>query len=143
MTDNHTWLGFTLDAQHYAVPLAAVREVIRAGDITPVPGSPSEVLGVVNLRGQIVCVLDGRHRFGLPALHERHDDERIMVIEQGDETIGMRIDAVGEMILAEPADIAAPPPSRANRKGDPVNGVLTVADGFVAMVDVERLCRLN
>jgi purine-binding chemotaxis protein CheW len=142
MNDVPVWLGFVLEGQHYAVPLPAVREVIRAGDVTPVPGSPDEVLGVVNLRGQIVCVLDGRRRFGLTERVDAHDDERIMVLEQGDETVGMRIDAVGDMLTVAAADIAVPPPGRASRRGDPVSGVFTRGDGFVALVDVERLCRL-
>ena len=57
------WLGFSLKGQRYAVSLASVREVIRPGGITPVPGAPEDVLGIVNLRGQIVPVLDGRRRF--------------------------------------------------------------------------------
>ena len=141
-TDDSVWLGFVLEGQHYAVPLPAVREVIRLGDVTPVPGAPDEVMGVVNLRGQIVSVLDGRRRFGLVAIDTGHDDERIMVIEHGEETIGMRIDAVGDMLVADPADIAAPPPGRASRRGDPVSGIIPRADGFVALVDVDRLCRL-
>ena len=45
--------------------------------------------------------------------------------------------------MADPADIAAPPPGRAVRRGDPVSGVVTRGDGFVALVDIERLCRLG
>ena len=48
--DRSTWLGFSLKGQRYAVSLAAVREVIRPGDITPVPGAPYDVLGIVNLQ---------------------------------------------------------------------------------------------
>jgi purine-binding chemotaxis protein CheW len=142
--DERSWLGFVLAGQRYAVSLSCVREVIRCGDVTPVPGAPFEVLGIVNLRGQIVAVLDGRRRFGLSETESigSADSERIVVFDDGGTVIGMKIDAIGDMLELDVADIAPPPPGRASRRGDPVSGVVTREDGFVALVDVQRLCRL-
>jgi purine-binding chemotaxis protein CheW len=142
--EDGAWLGFVLDGQQYALTLASVREVIRCGDVTPVPGAPREVLGIVNLRGQIVAVLDGRRRFGLAdaADGEFAQSERIVVLEDEAGAVGMRIDAIGDMLQLDPADIGAPPPGRAMRRDDPVSGVVTGSDGFVALVDVQRLCRV-
>lgn len=137
------WLEFGLKGQRYAVSLAAVREVIRPGDITPVPGSPTDVLGIVNLRGQIVPVLDGRRRFGLDGdvASDERDAQRVIVFDDAGTTVGLRIDAIGDMLQFDPADIAPPPPGRAIRRDDPVSGVITRDDGFIALVDVPRLCR--
>jgi len=137
------WLGFSLKGQRYAVSLASVREVIKPGDITPVPGAPDDVLGIVNLRGQIVPVLDGRRRFGLDAVHEAGADDahRVIVFDDGGTVVGMRIDVIGDMLTFEPDDVAPPPPGRAERRDDPVSGVITRDDGFIALVDVARLCR--
>jgi purine-binding chemotaxis protein CheW len=142
--DESAWLGFVLAGQRYAVTLQAVREVIRGGDVTPVPGAPRDVLGVVNLRGQIVAVLDGRRRFGLDdaAEGEFADSGRIIVLENDGGVVGMRIDAIGDMLQLDVADVALPPPGRAVRRDDPVSGVVTRDDGFVALVDVQRLCRV-
>lgn len=137
------WLGFSLKGQRYAVSLAAVREVIRPGDITPVPGSPSDVLGIVNLRGQIVPVLDGRRRFGLDgaAGADELDAQRVIVFDDAGTTVGLLIDVIGDMLQFDPAEVAPPPPGRAVRRDDPVSGVITRDDGFIALVDVPRLCR--
>ncbi|TCV94177.1 purine-binding chemotaxis protein CheW [Luteibacter rhizovicinus] len=138
------WLGFVLKEQHYAVTLASVREVIRCGDVTPVPGAPDDVLGIVNLRGQIVPVLDGRRRFGLAGCvaPDREDAQRVVVFDDEGSIVGMRIDAIGDMLDFNASDIAVPPPGRASRRDDPVSGVVTRHDGFIALVDVQRLCRV-
>ncbi|MBB3225570.1 purine-binding chemotaxis protein CheW [Luteibacter sp. Sphag1AF] len=138
------WLGFILKEQRYAVLLSSVREVIRCGDVTPVPGAPRDVLGILNLRGQIVPVLDGRRRFGLdgsvePALE---DGQRVMVFDDEGSIVGMRIDAIGDMLDLDAGEVAPPPPGRASRRDDPVSGVVTRHDGFIALVDVQRLCRV-
>ncbi len=142
--DDSAWLAFVLAGQRYAITLHAVREVIRGGDVTPVPGAPRDVLGIVNLRGQIVAVLDGRRRFGLgdAAEGEFAESGRIIVLENEGGVVGMRIDAIGDMLQLDAADIALPPPGRAARRDDPVSGVVTRDDGFVALVDVQRLCRV-
>ncbi|KAF1005556.1 MAG: Chemotaxis protein CheW [Luteibacter sp.] len=141
--DRSTWLGFSLKGQRYAVSLAAVREVIRPGDITPVPGAPHDVLGIVNLRGQIVPVLDGRRRFGLEGqVDEQHaDGQRVIVFDDAGSVVGMRIDLIGDMLQLDTSEVSPPPPGRAERRDDPVSGVVTRDDGFIALVDVPRLCR--
>ena len=137
------WLGFSLKGQRYAVALASVREVIRCGDITPVPGAPDDVLGIVNLRGQIVPVLDGRRRFGLDG-HidaDAKDAQRVIVFDDNGSVVGMRIDVIGDMLEFDTSDVSPPPPGRATRRDDPVSGVITRDDAFIALVDVPRLCR--
>src|SRR6201989_2216916 len=93
------WLGFSLKGQRYALSLTSVREVIRPGDITPVPGAPDDVLGIVNLRGQIVPVLDDRRRFGLEGRIDaaEEDAQRVIVFDDSGSIVGMRIDVIGDM----------------------------------------------
>jgi purine-binding chemotaxis protein CheW len=137
------WLGFSLKGQRYALSLTSVREVIRPNNITPVPGAPDDVLGIVNLRGQIVPVLDGRRRFGLDGVAdtEAEDAQRVIVFDEGGTVVGMRIDVIGEMLTFDADEVSPPPPGRAERRDDPVSGVITRDDGFIALVDVQKLCR--
>lgn len=137
------WLSFRLDGGRYAVPLAQVSEVIRVGDLTAVPGAANDLLGVRHLRGQIVAVLDGRRRLGLPG--DAHDDApqaRIIVMVLGSQWVGLRVDAVGELLLTGADALAEPPPGRPARADDPVRGVLAWQGDFIALLDVRRLCRL-
>jgi purine-binding chemotaxis protein CheW len=137
------WLSFHLDGGRYAVPLAQVSEVIRVGELTAVPGAAVDLLGVRHLRGQIVAVLDGRRRLGLPG--DSNDDSRharIIVMVLGHQWVGLRVDAVGELLLVGGDALAEPPPGRPARTDDPVRGVLAWQGEFIALLDTGRLCRL-
>lgn len=138
------WLAFHLAGQAYAAPLDQVSEVIRDGELTPVPGAAPDILGIRHLRGRIVPVLDGCRRLGLTQ-DPRADvtQVRIVVLTHASHQVGLRVDAVGELLVPERSDsIAAPPSGWATRNDDPVEGVLPWQGGFVALLDVRRLCRL-
>ncbi|WEN14588.1 chemotaxis protein CheW [Rhodanobacter sp. AS-Z3] len=137
------WLSFQIGAQLYAVPLIAVNEVIRDGDVTPVPGAPDDVLGVRHLRGRIVPVLDGCRRMGVPQPTKDLTRVRIVMLVHGGHLVGVRVDAIGELLSTDGITIEPPPPGRASRSDDPVTGVMSWQGGFVAMLDVSRLCRLR
>lgn len=135
------WLVFHLAGQRYAAPLSSVGEVIRDGEVTPVPGAAPDLLGIRHLRGRIVPVLDGARRFGLASTGAGGEQARIVVLVHDGHRVGLRVDAVSELLVAD-ADAVAPPPGRPAREDDPVEGVLALRDGFVALLDVRRLCRL-
>jgi purine-binding chemotaxis protein CheW len=138
------WLSFRIGAQLYAALLVEGSEVIRDGDLTTVPGAAPDLLGVRHLRGRIVPVMDGRLRLGLPALPAADPATvRIVMLSHAGQPVGLRVDAVGELLCSDGMEIAPPPPGRASRSEDPVSGVLAWQGGFVALLDVRRLCRMN
>lgn len=135
-----TWLGFELGGQRYAVPLAAVREIIRAEPATPVPGAPADVLGIINLRGSIVTILDGCARLGLAAT-PGSPEPRLVIFHDEAENIGMRIDALQDVLELDTRDLMPPPHGHPARSDDPVVGTLYRDGGFIALLDARRLCR--
>jgi purine-binding chemotaxis protein CheW len=137
------WLSFRLDGQHYAVLLNQVSEVIRDGAPTPVPGAAPDLLGICHLRGHIVPVMDGRCRMGLKdAAPSDPSAVRIVVFAHEAHRVGLRVDAVGELLQPK-AEAIALPPVRSGRVDDPVQVVMGWQGGFVALLDVARLCRLQ
>ncbi|GLQ47401.1 chemotaxis protein CheW [Dyella lipolytica] len=137
------WLSFQLDGQHYAVLLNQVSEVIRDCEPTPVPGAATDLLGICHLRGNIVPVMDGRRRLELN--HGTTSDPasvRIVVFAHDTHRIGLRVDAVGDLLQPK-AEAIELPPARSGRVDDPVQVVMGWQGGFVALLDVARLCRLN
>ncbi|MBI2783086.1 MAG: chemotaxis protein CheW, partial [Gammaproteobacteria bacterium] len=84
---------FCLDDETYGINVLQVREVLRMTDIAPVPGAPDKVLGVINLRGSVVTVVDARKSFRMAA---RPVDEaaRIIVVEVDEHVVGLSVDAV-------------------------------------------------
>lgn len=137
------WLSFQLDGQHYAVLLSRVSEVIRDGLPTPVPGAASDLLGICHLRGNIVPVMDGRRRLGLDT-HAAADPTaaRIVVCTHDIHRVGLRVDAVGDLLQPRLEAIELPP-VRSGRADDPVQAVMGWHGGFVALLDVAKLCRLD
>ena len=82
------WVTFKLDNETYGINVMRVQEVLRYTEIAPVPGAPSYVLGIINLRGNVVTVIDTRQRFGLMNA-EISDNTRIVIIEADKQVVGM------------------------------------------------------
>ena len=100
---------FDLATEAYGVDISAVREIIRMQEITRVPKSPEFVEGIINLRGNIIPVVDLRKRFNL-TVSEQNKDNRIVVVDIGGRDIGVIVDAVTE-VLRITGDSVEPPSS--------------------------------
>src|SRR3990170_5348643 len=100
---------FRLGNEEYSLDILSVQEIIRHMELTRVPRTPEFVDGVINLRGRVIPVLDLRKRFGLPS-GERTNETRIIVVDVDNKTVGLKVDAVSE-VLRLPADTVEPPPS--------------------------------
>ncbi len=126
---------FRLDTESYGVNVQNVREVLRVGEIRPVPGAPYDVLGVINVRGVIVSVLDTRQFFKLPSSSLTDLSRRIIVEQQG-QALGLLVDEVKEVrdIQEEGIDaISAVGDDSSNRM---IQGVSHSADeGVIIIID--------
>jgi purine-binding chemotaxis protein CheW len=94
---NAQWVVFQLSACELALPIQSLREIIRLGELTVVPKSPPAVVGVINLRGRVLPVVDLRKAFKMPIL-DPTDDSRILVVESGTQTVGFLVDRVQEVL---------------------------------------------
>lgn len=99
---------FSIGEEEFGVDILRVQEIIRMMDITKVPKAPDFVEGVINLRGNVIPIIDLRKRFGMDA-RERDKNTRIIVIEINNMIVGFIVDAVSE-VLRIPADTVEPPP---------------------------------
>jgi purine-binding chemotaxis protein CheW len=95
-----------------ALDAAGIQEVIRLGPVTPVRYAPEEVIGIFNLRGKIVTIVDLGLRLGFPKA-VASADSRIFIIEDQDEFIGLLVDRVDEVVEVE-HDSWQPPPANVN-----------------------------
>jgi purine-binding chemotaxis protein CheW len=87
---------FDLAGEKYGADINAVREIVRMQSITSIPQAPHAIEGVINLRGKVNPVMDLRKRFGLP-VSEETKDSRIVVVDIGEQDIGLIVDAVAEV----------------------------------------------
>ncbi|MES9845135.1 MAG: chemotaxis protein CheW [Candidatus Sedimenticola sp. PURPLELP] len=129
---------FSLAEERYGLNVMQVQEVLRVGEITPVPGSPSYVLGIINLRGNVVTVIDARSHFGLPGA-EIGPASRILIIESERQVVGMLVDRVAEVVELALEDIA-PAPNLGNAESSRyIQGVATLEGGLLVVVDLNNL----
>nr|WP_235017397.1 chemotaxis protein CheW [Nitrincola tapanii] len=94
----HQWATFRVNNELFGIDVMQVKEVLRYVEITPVPGADHSVLGIINVRGNVVTVIDTRRLFRL-ADAPYDDDTRIIIVELNDkEVIGLVVDSVDEVI---------------------------------------------
>jgi len=132
--------AFTLDGRRFALRLEAVVRVIPSVEITPLPGAPGIVLGLIDIEGAIVAVVDVRTRFGFP-VREIGVDDRILVARTGRRTIGILVDTAGEVIEADEADLNRD--AVGSTADGAVVGALRTAEGIVLIHDLEKLLSIG
>ena len=127
---------FNLDYSRFALDVAVVQRVLRAVAVTPLPGAPAVVAGIVDLHGTVVPVVDTRAAFGLAPRRLRASDQLVIVATSA-RTLALVVDAVGDVLDAGAGDVVP---------GDTVldglergGGVLPTTQGIVLVRDVEDL----
>ncbi|MCP1675580.1 purine-binding chemotaxis protein CheW [Natronocella acetinitrilica] len=132
------WVTFSLGDETYGIDVMRVQEVLPMSEIAPVPGAPSYVLGIINLRGNVVTVIDTRMRFGLGS-RESDDAARIVVIETGDQVAGILVDSVAEVINVDPTEVDTAPNVGNEESSRYIHGVVSRGQDLLILVDVNRL----
>jgi purine-binding chemotaxis protein CheW len=130
-------ISFMVGAEEYGLELQRVREVIRMRQITWLPKAPASVKGVINLRGEVIPILDLRESFGLSA-QERQSKTRVIVSEVQGRLVGMVVDAANQVVRV-PADQFDPPPITGGEDRGLVAAVGKVDDRLVVMIDADRV----
>ena len=133
---------FTLDGHLFGVPVSSVQEVLRAQALTSVPLAPSEVAGLLNLRGQIVTAVDLRARLGLPPRPAGEGFMNVVVRDAG-ELFSLLADSVGDVVEVETVRLEPTPATLDERWKGCCDGVVRLPRGLLAVLDVERLLRLE
>ncbi len=129
---------FRLGTEEYSLDILSVQEIIRHMHLTKVPRTPDFVEGVINLRGRVIPVLDLRKRFGLPS-DEKTNETRIIVVEVEGKTVGLKVDAVSE-VLRLPAAAVEPPPSLiAGIESEYIKGVGKLDGRLIILLDVAKI----
>jgi len=131
-------VSFRLAGEEYAVEITKVREIILPVRLTRVPRAPDYVLGLINLRSEVVPVVDLRRRLGLPA-REPTDETRVMVVDVGGKTLGMVVDAVSEVLRIAEKQFVPPPPAVAGAGREYLTGLVELDDRLLILLDIELL----
>jgi purine-binding chemotaxis protein CheW len=127
---------FGLDGQRYALPLDAVQEIQQIVAFSDVPDASSSVVGLVNLRGEVVPAVDLRRVVGMPS--RAYDLQTPMIIARtGQGLVAFVVDSVEDVVEVSVTDVQ--PPSSVYELADRLRGVCRLEDGIVFVFDVETL----
>jgi len=130
-------VGFMIGDEEYAVPILAIQEIIKPFSWTRVPQVPSYVLGVFNLRGAVIPLIDLRLKFGLPA--KKHgEDTRFIVMRHGDDVAGFVIDRLTMAIRIKKENIG-PAPDTVSGDDTIIEGVGKQSDKIITILKVNKL----
>lgn len=138
MTRELQIVGLRVGRETYGVPISLVREIVRVPEITAVPNAQKHVEGVINLRGKIISVIDLRKRFGEIDI-ETNKKNRIVVVELGNRTVGLIVNAASEVLKIPPSDIEPPSSVFLNGEVDYVTGVGKLKNRLVILLDLDKL----
>lgn len=127
---------FALGEESFGVDIESVREIIRWQPVTHVPDTAESVLGVLNLRGQVIPVVDLRNRFGM-ASAEATDATRILVVDIGTD-VGALVDSVTEVMRLSSDAIGELSPVVASTNSDYIDGIAQTEDRLLILLSMNR-----
>jgi purine-binding chemotaxis protein CheW len=136
------WVTFHLLDEKYAVNVTHVREVLKNTRISPVPGAPYFVLGIINLRGNIVTVIDTHSRLSLAA-SEATDATRIVVVDMDGQVVGMMVDKVDEVVILKDSEIDYAPHVGNDDSSNFIHGVSQREKELLILVDLDKMLALD
>ena len=131
-------VSFALGSEEYGVDIAQVQEINRMVAITRVPRAPQFMEGVINLRGQLIPIVDLRTRFGMERA-ERTKNTRIVVTEIGSKRLGIVVDSVSEVLRIPVDQIEGAPDLVAGVDTEYIRGVGKMDDRLIIMLDLARV----
>ncbi|MDI3546601.1 MAG: purine-binding chemotaxis protein CheW [Halanaerobiales bacterium] len=129
---------FQLGEEEYGINILQTKEIIKPSKITNVPNTPDYVLGVINLRGQIVPVIDLRKRFAIAAT-ETTDKQRVITIEVRDSLIGLVVDSVNGVVWLNMNELEPAPEIAGGIEQEFIEGVGKIEDRLLVLIDLEKL----
>jgi len=139
-TQKDKYLTFRLGDESFGIEIRYVTEIVSIQKITSVPDLPAFVKGAINLRGQVIPVIDLRLRFGMPP---REYDERtcVVITRLEDITVGMVVDMVSEVLVIPPADMSPPPSMSKGGASRFVQGLGRVGDSVKIILTAGKMLR--
>ncbi|HOT76945.1 MAG TPA: chemotaxis protein CheW [Candidatus Wallbacteria bacterium] len=131
-------VSFRLGVEEYGVSIMKVQEIIRMQEITKVPQMPDFIEGIINLRGNVIPIIDLRKRFGLSCA-EKTIDSRIVVVSVRERIVGIIVDGVSEVLRLSEEQIEPPPPAVSTAGREYIKGVGKLEKRLLILLDIDKI----
>lgn len=136
--DSERYLEFSLGSEKFCIPLLQVRELISVPETTPIPYSPKYFKGIMNLRGQVISVIDLRLKLGVK-FQENETENAVVIVEFDSFRMGLIVDSINKVLQIEEDQIAQVPEVKATGGKDYINGVYKNGDDLVVILSLQSL----
>jgi purine-binding chemotaxis protein CheW len=145
--ESNAYLTFALGEEKFAIPVDHVQEVVEFGQVTKVPNAPAYMLGIINLRGRVLPLLDTKLKLGLPST-QRTQKSRIMVLDiptadQNNLQIGAMVDIAREVIEIRDEDIQDAPEFENLKTTAPITGIVNNHGDITMIMDITKVFNIN
>lgn len=135
--DLQRYLSFSLGTEDYAIPLLRVKEVVAMPEVTPVPQTPTHFLGIMNLRGQVLSIIDLRLKFRMKKA-EIQEETAVIILDLDTVVLGVVVDSVDSVLSLAPEEISSTPDIESTRKVDYISGVAKRENKLVLLLDIAK-----
>lgn len=133
---------FAMAKELYGVSIDSVHEIVKVPDITQVPDAPAYLVGVINLRGKIIPVIDLRRRLNLQGM-ERTKTSRVLITENEGRLVGLLVDAVSEVLKLQPEAVEAPPEMISSIGVEYITGVAKMELRLIILLDLKKVLSVD
>lgn len=130
------YLNFSLGQEEYAIPLLVVREVIAMPEVTPIPFSPPHFLGIMNLRGQVISVIDFRTKLGIKP--DASKETAVIICDLSSICLGMVVDSINQVISPAANELSEKPDLHTNKNSDYITHVYRRQESLVLLIDIAK-----
>jgi purine-binding chemotaxis protein CheW len=131
-------VSFKMGNEEFGIDILNVKEIIRMLNITKIPNSPVYMEGIINLRGQVIPVIDLRTKLGMPK-RKADTDTRIVVVDIEGRTVGFLVDAVSEVLRIPKNITEAPPEITTGINSEYITAVGKLEDRLLTMIDLNKV----
>lgn len=132
------YMTFKCDNEYYGIAITYVNEIIGIQQIAELPDTPEYIMGLINLRGKIIPIIDVRKRFKKQPL-EYNDRTCVIVINVDDDTIGLIVDTIADVVTIPDEDVLEPPKANGKNQNRFIFGIGKIQDEVKLLVDPVKL----
>ena len=135
------YIHFSLGKEDYAVPLLRVREVIAPPEVSPIPQTPTYFVGIMNLRGQVITVLDLRTKLGIKPVNG--PEMAVIIADLGGLCVGIMVDSINSVISPSADELKSKPDLANSKAADYVVGVCQTQQKLILLLDLVKVLSLE
>ena len=135
------FIEFSLGREDYAIPLLMVREVISVPDTTPIPKSPAQFVGIMNLRGQVISVVDLRKKLKVEAKQDK--EEAVIIVDIGGMNIGVVVDSINKVLAFSSDEVSEMPEVENQLNTHFIFGVYKKEHSLTVLLDIAKVLDLK